>query len=61
MGIKACKDCNKRAVGCHSTCEDYKKERAELDKRNEKISKGRFVQNELADREIMAYQRNRKR
>ena len=31
MGIKCCKDCPDRHVGCHGTCEKYKKERAEMD------------------------------
>lgn len=30
--IKCCKDCQDRAVGCHSTCERYKAEKAEWDK-----------------------------
>lgn len=29
--IGCCKDCLKRHSGCHSTCEDYKREKAELD------------------------------
>lgn len=29
--IECCKDCLKRHTGCHSTCEDYKREKAELD------------------------------
>lgn len=27
-GLSPCKDCEKRALGCHSTCEDYKKWKA---------------------------------
>lgn len=30
-GIKCCRDCNDRCIGCHSYCELYISERAELD------------------------------
>ena len=43
-----CKGCTKRVVGCHSTCEDYKEFRKELDKQNEA---------ERADREFSSYAR----
>lgn len=36
-----CKDCNKRQVGCHSSCEDYKTYKTENNKRNEKIKRER--------------------
>lgn len=29
--IKCCKDCKKRTVGCHSTCDVYIAERAKFD------------------------------
>lgn len=29
--IKCCKDCKKRHLGCHSTCEDYIREKSEHD------------------------------
>lgn len=29
MGFYSCKDCDHREVGCHSTCPDYIRERAE--------------------------------
>lgn len=29
--IECCRDCQKRHAGCHSTCEDYKREKAELE------------------------------
>lgn len=28
----ACKDCDKRHIGCHAECEDYKAFKAEMDK-----------------------------
>ena len=28
--ITCCKDCNKRTVGCHSTCDDYIRQNDEL-------------------------------
>jgi hypothetical protein len=30
-----CKGCQKRTIGCHAICEDYKKEREENDKKIE--------------------------
>lgn len=29
--ISCCKGCERRRQGCHSTCEDYKRESAELE------------------------------
>lgn len=40
-----CKDCTKRQLHCHSTCEDYKQFRKELDEKQETINK---AQNEVA-------------
>ena len=31
MRIKACFGCQKRTVGCHATCQEYKDERAAMD------------------------------
>jgi hypothetical protein len=41
--IKCCKDCvaPKRHLGCHDTCEDYKKEKAEHDKSKQNERKKR--------------------
>ena len=33
----SCYKCEKRVVGCHSSCEDYKSFREEKDRQNEKI------------------------
>lgn len=33
-----CKDCTDRYVGCHSTCEDYKKFQEENEKANRTVS-----------------------
>lgn len=43
-----CKNCTERHIGCHSTCEDYKNFRNELDKMNEGIG---------VDREFNTYAR----
>ena len=34
--IKCCVDCTKRELGCHSTCEEYLKQKAKRDEMNEK-------------------------
>jgi len=36
-----CKDCKNRTIGCHSTCEDYKQYRENLNAENEVIKKSR--------------------
>lgn len=55
--INSCKDCNKRTVGCHATCESYKKERADLDKINAEKRKGHFL---MIDSDIAVHQRKKK-
>ena len=35
MGIKCCKDCKKRFLGCHDSCATYKAELEELHKEKE--------------------------
>lgn len=37
--INCCYKCEKRHIGCHSTCEDYLRERKALDEYNEKQRK----------------------
>ena len=37
--MAVCKGCEKRYIGCHSECDDYIKERQELDKKNAEIRK----------------------
>lgn len=32
MKITCCKDCTKRHIGCHASCEDYIKQKTELDR-----------------------------
>ena len=36
-----CKDCTERYVGCHSTCENYKLFREELDARKKQITEAK--------------------
>ena len=31
MTITCCRDCDRRHCGCHSICEEYKRQRKELD------------------------------
>lgn len=35
--MSSCKDCTKRTIGCHSFCEQYKKETEELHKKKEAL------------------------
>ncbi len=45
----SCKGCEKRHVGCHTTCEDYKDFRATLDKEKEARIEAQKV-NDVMDR-----------
>lgn len=36
--IYACMDCKERRVGCHSSCEKYRQDRAENDAMNERVA-----------------------
>lgn len=40
-----CKDCELRAIGCHSDCSDYKEWRTELDRKNAQIHKSKQMYN----------------
>lgn len=42
--IFSCKDCKDRFPGCHGTCETYKQQRAELDKRKAEAKKKRDIE-----------------
>ena len=46
----SCKNCTKRHVGCHSTCETYHKEKKEYDLREKEIG-----HREKMDREFDRY------
>lgn len=35
MPTSPCKDCDKRFIGCHGSCDDYKVFRTELDRINQ--------------------------
>ena len=41
--FKACKDCEKRYVGCHGECETYKAEKAKNEELREKRNHETFV------------------
>lgn len=47
----SCKDCEKRTLGCHSTCEEYIQFRKERDEMlNKKREESRILWNEAFDR-----------
>lgn len=68
--IDCCLNCTKRTGGCHSTCEDYKRERAELEETNAERLKQKQAQKSLDNalfdsmdkhRKTRDYQRKRRR
>lgn len=52
-----CKDCERRYVGCHSQCEDYKQYREQLDR----INKQRRAYGEKSMIATEVYRRHRSR
>ncbi len=46
-----CYNCQKRVVGCHSTCDDYKSFREEKDKLKQKIKKEQFADAYISQRQ----------
>lgn len=44
-----CKDCDKRHLGCHSTCEDYKLYKSEVNKVND--TRNKYLNNDYGLRE----------
>ena len=51
--ILCCKDCQERAINCHSTCEKYRKEVEQ--NRIDKEQKRKFNEGHVA---VVAYKRN---
>lgn len=61
--IKCCYECKKRHMYCHSTCEDYLRERKALDEYNEeqrRIKLERQIFNEIKSETIERTKNNRK-
>lgn len=56
MGIFSCKGCTppKRYPGCHSTCPDYIRDKAEYDKRKEIASKQNRIDQGLTQQKFNA-------
>ncbi len=53
-----CLNCNKRHLGCHSTCEDYISFRKERDKYNEKVRNDKYISKMVSD---INYERSKRR
>lgn len=47
-----CKDCQKREIGCHVTCDDYLRKRKEQDILNAYIHNDVEIMKEIAERAI---------
>lgn len=65
MGIKCCKDCPDRHVGCHGTCERYKAERAEMDRLKERMKNDddfhRYKQEKIVKRIVAGQKRDQRK
>lgn len=58
--ISCCLGCEQREIGCHSTCEKYKKEREMLNKRNEMIVAQKEYEKEELEIFLHSYRRYQK-
>lgn len=56
----SCKDCEKRKVGCHSTCEDYMKEKRQREELKRKIYKERDKERDILYQEVNRNERLKK-
>lgn len=57
MGIKCCKDCTERYIGCHGTCKKYLDEVKAENEKKERLRKQKKGQNE-ADAVLHMVRRN---
>ena len=57
----SCKNCTRRQVGCHATCEEYKKEKKERDAVKEKIRKERSKESLAISREFERIEKAKRR
>jgi len=55
--IAPCKDCTKRHESCHSTCEDYKNWKTELDIQKRNVSRLRSLEQEKTQTAIAGVRR----
>lgn len=56
-----CKNCTKRHLRCHSTCEDYLEFRKNKDIENAKIHYNRTYDADIIDYHNRLYERNRRK
>lgn len=57
--VRCCKDCEKREVGCHSTCEEYIRQSEETKKINELKWKEKHTYDDHIDR-VAKFRKTRK-
>lgn len=58
--IKCCYNCDTRHLGCHAVCEEYIRERAELDKEREAVTAESMKVNAIEGCEVARSRRARK-
>lgn len=55
-----CYNCDKRSVGCHSSCESYKEYRKKISEKQEAIRKKKDEEEMLTDTRIRSMKKTRK-
>ena len=61
MIVTPCKDCQKRFLSCHSTCEDYKNWKCEFEKLKDKVARSNQLESELRNRQNTAIRKMQRR
>lgn len=59
--INCCYKCEKRYLGCHADCEDYKKEKEELTRIREIEKRERLKLVEMTDYDVKRHEKVRKK
>lgn len=56
-----CKNCDKRYIGCHSTCREYIDWKTDRDRKNEIARKKRQAEAEMIDAKVRACEKTRRK
>lgn len=59
--IYCCKGCEKRHIRCHSTCEDYNRERKEHEKIKSEYDKTKQAENDICSYQVEQIRKNIKK
>ena len=58
--FKDCKECKEHSIGCHSTCEKYKKAKKQYEEEKERIRQSKRVYDLMDDYKYKRFEKERK-